>query len=221
MITPEEKFENSVHKIGRITILIIIISVLIVPVFIWMFYGIFPPLNSLVKGIITISSFMIPLSIAEILSFYPILGSSGIYMAYTTGNIANLKVPSSAIGMEVVNVEPGTKEGNIISIIAMAGSVIVSELLLLISMIMIVPISEKLTNSIFQPAFEQILPALFGALGAYYIFKEWKLAVVPLAISIVFYLIGDFPTAITVPICVLSSILGAKYLYKKGQISAT
>ncbi len=217
-LSHDQIFENSVHKIGRISILTVIIFVLFVPIILWMFNQMFPPVNNLIKGIITVSAFMIPLSIAEILSFYPILGSSGMYMAYTTGNIANLKVPSSAIGMEAANVKPGTKEGDIISIIAMAGSVIVSEILLVIGVILLVPISESITNSVFQPAFEQILPALFGALGAYYILKEWKLAVVPLTISILFSFMGEVPTAITIPICVFCSIMGAKYLYKKGYI---
>ncbi len=218
-LSQEELFEVRVHRIGRLTILICIILALLVPALLWISFGLMPPIKNLLNGIITVSSFMIPLSLAEILAFYPILGSSGTYMAYTTGNIANLKVPSAAIGMEVAKVKPGTKEGDIISTIAMAGSVIVCEIILLFGMIMIVPVSAKLNNPFLQPAFEQILPALFGALGAYYIMKEWKLAVVPMTIGIIFSYIGGVPTAITIPVSVLGSILGAKYLYKREIIS--
>lgn len=218
IFSPAELYERKVHIIGRFTILIGIILSLLVPVLLWIFYGVFPPVKNLIKGVLTVSSFMIPLSIAEILSFYPILGSSGIYMAYTTGNIANLKLPSSAIGMEVANVKPSTKEGDIISTIAMAGSVIMCEIILVLGVMLLAPISAKLNNPVLKPAFENILPALFGSIGAYYILKEWKLAVTPLIIGIIFSAF-KIPTSIAVPVCVLCSIYAAKFLYKHGKIS--
>jgi hypothetical protein len=89
-----------------------------------------------------------------------------------------------------------------------------------IGVILITPISVKLQNPVLQPAFQQILPALFGSIGAYYILKEWKLAVAPLIVAVILSLIPGLPTAITVPVCVLISILSAKYLYKKGLIKS-
>lgn len=219
ILSPTEIYEKKVTQIGRTTIFIGIILSLLVPVLLWINYGVFPPIKNLLKGVLTVSSFMIPLSIAEILSFYPILGSSGIYMAYTTGNIANLKLPSAAIGMEVAEVKPSTKEGDVISTIAMAGSVIMCELILVLGVIMLAPISAKLNNPLLKPAFENILPALFGSIGAYYILKEWKLAVVPLIIGILFAAF-NIPTSISVPVCVLCSTYAAKFLYKHGKISA-
>jgi hypothetical protein len=182
-------------------------------------FKIVPPSKYIISGIISVSSFMIPLSIAEILSFYPILGASGLYISYTTGNISNLKVPCAAIGMEAAEVEPNTKEGDIISTIAMGGSVIVSELILVLGVILLVPISGYLKDSFLKPAFEQILPALFGALGAYFILKNYKLAIIPLAFGIVVSIFTDKITAM-VPVCVFLSILGAWHLYKKGWVKA-
>jgi len=218
-LTPNDLFDRHVHRIGRTTILTCIILAMSVPLMVWIIFGILPPSKPLITGIITVSSFMIPLSIAEILSFYPILGISGLYISYTTGNIANLKVPCAAIGMEAAEVKPSTKEGDIISTIAMAGSVIVCELILVLGVILLVPISSHLNNPLLKPAFDQILPALFGALGAYFILKNYKLAIVPLALGIVFS-IFNVQTAVAVPICVLLSILGARVLYKKGLVKS-
>ncbi|WP_432663530.1 hypothetical protein R9X47_23485 [Wukongibacter baidiensis] len=218
IFSPEELYEKKVHTIGRVTILTGMVLSLFVPVLLWIYYGVFPPIGNLLKGILTVSSFMIPLSIAEILSFYPILGSSGIYMAYTTGNIANLKLPSAAIGMEVADVKPSTKEGEVISSIAMAGSVIMCELILVLGVVLLGPISAKLNNPMLKPAFQHILPALFGSIGAYYILKDWKLAVVPMIIGILFSAF-NIPTSVAVPVCVLCSIYAAKFLYKRGKLS--
>ena len=218
--TGGEIFDRHVHFIGRITIFTCIVLALCVPLIVWIVFGILPPSKALISGIITVSSFMIPLSIAEILSFYPILGTSGLYISYTTGNISNLKVPCAAIGMEAAEVKPSTKEGDVISTIAMAGSVIVSEVILVLGVILLVPISGYLEGSLLQPAFEQILPALFGALGAYFILKNYKLAIIPLAFGIVVAMFLPGKIAATIPVCVLLSIMGARFLYKKGLVKA-
>ncbi len=218
-MTADSIFEASVHRIGRITIMTCMLFALCIPVFVAILFGIMPPTKNLISGIITVSSFMIPLSIAEILAFYPILGDGGLYIAYTTGNISSLKLPCAAIGMEAAEVKPATPEGKIISIIAMSGSVIVCELLLVIAVILLVPLTGYLNTPLLKPAFEQILPALFGALGAYFILKNYRLAIIPFGLGVVFSLF-HVPTAVAVPVSVLIAILGAKILYKKGLVKA-
>lgn len=213
-----DAYENKVHFIGRSTLIIGLLLSFLPPVILWLVYGIFPPIKSLLSGIISISSVMIPVSIVEVLTFAPLLGSSAMYMSYLTGNISNMKIPSAAISMEVAEVQPSTKEGDIIATIAIAGSVIMSEVIIILGVIMIVPLGAKLNNPLILPAFEQILPALFGSIGAYYILKEWKLAVAPLAIAVLLNFIPGIPTAITIPICVLTAVLGARFLYKKNML---
>jgi hypothetical protein len=213
-----DAYENKVHFIGRSTLIIGLLLSFLPPVILWLVYGIFPPLKSLLSGIISISSVMIPVSIVEVFTFAPLLGASAMYMSYLTGNISNMKIPSAAISMEVAEVQPSTKEGDIIATIAIAGSVIMSEVIIILGVILIVPLGAKLNNPLILPAFEQILPALFGSIGAYYILKEWKLAVAPLAIAVLLNFIPGIPTAITIPICVLTAVLGARFLYKKNML---
>ncbi len=215
----DEIFDRRVHRIGRLTIMTCIILALSVPLMAAVIFGIMPPTGPLISGIVTVSSFMIPLSIAEIFSFYPILGASGLYISYTTGNISNLKVPCAAIGMEAAEVQPGTKEGDIISTIAMAGSVIVCELILVLGVILLVPLSVYLQHPVLKPAFDQILPALFGSLGAYFILKNYRLAVVPMLLGAVVAVV-HLNTAVAVPVCVFLSILAARVLYKRGWVNA-
>ena len=215
----ETAYESKVHMIGRCTLIIGLLLTFLPPFILWLAYGIIPPLNNLISGIISISAVMIPVSVVEILTFSPMLGSSAMYMSYLTGNISNMKIPSAAISMEAVDVKPSTEEGDIISTIAIAGSVIASEIIIILGIILIAPITAKL-NPIIQPAFEQVLPALFGSIGAYYILKEWKLAVAPLVAAVSLSLVPGLPTAITIPVCVLASVLGAKFLYKRDLIKA-
>lgn len=217
----ERFFEDKIHFIGRLTLVIGLALTFLPPALLWFIYGVAPPLKTIINGIISISSVMLPVSVVEVLTFTPLLGASAMYMSYLTGNISNMKIPSAAISMEVAEVKPSTKEGDIISTIAIAGSVIASEIVILAGVLMIAPISAKLNNPLIQPAFEQVLPALFGSIGAYYILKEWKLAAAPLFMAILLNIFTSLPTAVTIPICVLASVFGAKFLYKKKLIKLT
>lgn len=218
-LNKSDDYERRAHIIGRTTLTIGLILTFLPPLILWLVYGIVPPRKNLINGIISISTVMLPVSIVEILTFSPMLGSSAMYMSYLTGNISNMKIPSAAIAMEVTDAKASTKEGDILATLAIAGSVIASEIIIVIGVILISPIIVKLDNPVLQPAFQQILPALFGSIGAYYILKEWKLAIAPLAVAIGLNLVpGGLPTAITIPICVAISILSARYLYKKKLI---
>jgi hypothetical protein len=214
----DEEYENRTHLIGRCTLLVGFLLTFLPPLILWFKYGVIPEPKSLLNGVISISTIMLPVSLIEVLTFSPMLGSAAMYISYLTGNITNVKIPSAVISMEAAEVKASTSEGDIISTIAIAGSVIASEIVIVMGVLLITPLSSKLNNPVIQPAFQQILPALFGALGAYYILKEWKLAVVPLTIAIILTKLTNLPTAITIPICVISSIIAGKILYNKGII---
>lgn len=219
-LSPDEAYENKMHVIGRVTLPIGLLLTFLPPVILWLRFGILPPGKSLLQGVVGISSVMIPVSIVEILTFTPILGSAAMYMSYLTGNISNMKLPSAAIAMESVGAVPGTKEGDIASTLAISGSVFASELIIALGILLIAPLSARLQTPALKPAFEQVLPALFGAIGAYYIAKSWKLAAAPLAVALLFGLLPGVPTALSIPLCVLASVLAARFLYRKGLVRA-
>lgn len=210
------QYEEKVHRIGRLTLLIGLVATFLLPLSIRFIFGIKLPLKVMMSGFVTIAPVMIIASLIEIITFTPLISSSGMYIAYLTGNITNLKIPSAVIAMENTDVKPGTEEGDIISTIAMAGSVISSEIVIFLGVILIVPLSGQLNNPVLKPAFEQILPALFGSLGAYYILKSWKTSVAPIIFALILNYFFDLPTSVSIPLCVLTSIFSAKFMYKKN-----
>ncbi|MCR4437334.1 MAG: hypothetical protein NUV41_16185 [Eubacteriales bacterium] len=211
-------YEKKVHLIGRVTLITGLLLTFLLPINLWLKFGILPPFKGLLNAFVSITSLMIPVSLVEILTFSTMMGASAMYIAYLTGNITNIKMPSAIIAMEVAEVEPSSKEGEIVSGIAMAGSVLACEIIIVLGVLLSVPLSVKLNNPVIQPAFQQILPALFGSLGAYYFLKDWKLSIIPLIIAILLSKFTKLPTAITIPICVFTSILVARVLYKKGLV---
>ncbi len=62
--------------------------------------------------------------IVEPISYYPILGLAGTYISFLSGNISNLRLPCSAMAQEVVGVQEGTKQAEIIGTMGIIGSVI-------------------------------------------------------------------------------------------------
>lgn len=214
-----DSYDNYIHRMGRATLSAGFVASVLPPLLLWLVYGIYPPFKNLLGGLISITSVMLPVSIVEVLTFSPILGAGAMYMSYLTGNISNMKIPSAAIAIEACNVKPSTREGDIVANLAIAGSVLAGEVILILGVLLLLPLSQQLNHPAVKPAFEQILPALFGALGAYYFLKDWKLAVAPLTAAILMSaFIPAVPSSVTIPLCVAFSILSARFLYKKNLI---
>lgn len=213
-----DEYDESIHRIGKITGFLAISFIIAVPAFICLKYNIFPPLKGLLSGIISIWMIEIPICLSEVLTYCPMLGSGASYIAFVSGNLTNLKIPCASMCVEAAGVKPSTKEGDIISTISVAASTIVTELVVMIGVIAIVPLTPILESPVLKPAFQNILPALFGGLGVYWISKQWRLAVVPLTAAIILSATVKLPVAVLIPVCGLISIAAARLMYKKGWV---
>lgn len=213
-----DSYDESIHKLGRLTGLITITLIIAVPAFICVKYNIFPPLKGLLSGIASIWMIEIPICLSEVLTYCPMLGSGGSYIAFVSGNLTNLKIPCASMCVETAGVKPSTKEGDIISTLSVAASTIVTELIVIIGVIAIVPLTPILNSPVLALAFQNILPALFGGLGVYWIAKQWKLAVVPLIFAIIISAAAKLPIAVLIPLCGIVSIASARFMYKKGWV---
>jgi len=82
-------------------------------------------------------------------------------------------------------------------------------------------ISPILNSPVLAPAFDNILPALFGGLGVVYVSKNWKLAVAPLLFMIVLFLAVPSlsgSVGVLVPVGVLIALGAARVMYRKGMV---
>jgi hypothetical protein len=160
--------------------------------------------------------------VVEVITFIPMLGAGGSYLSFVTGNISNLKLPCAINALENAGVSAKSEEGEIVSTIAIAVSSIVTTVIIAIGVILIVPLSPILENPILTPAFDQMLPALFGALGVALISKNWKLAIAPVALMLVLFIfipaLDSSMVGIMVPVGVIFTIAVSRILYKKGII---
>ncbi|GKX31962.1 hypothetical protein SH1V18_44420 [Vallitalea longa] len=214
-------YNDKVHRIGRITGIIVLIMIAMIPTIVCLKYNIFPPFMNLVKGIGMVCMIYIPMCAAEFVTYTPMLGTSASYLAFVTGNVTNLKIPCALMCMENVGVKPQTEEGEVIAGISVAVSAIVTVIVVFIGMLAVVPLEPVLNSPVLKPAFDNILPALFGALGAYWIQKQWKLAIVPLTFVVLAFALFNIPSGaegVMIPIMGIISVISARIMYNKRFI---
>ena len=217
----EMSYRDSIHKTGRIWILSALAMLLAVPAAMCIYYSAWPPVGGVLKGLLSIVPIFWTVGVIEVFTYVPMLGTGGSYLGFVTGNLANLKVPCALNSMDRAGVQPGTDEGEVISTLAIATSSIVTTLIIALGVLLLSQITPVLESPTLQPAFENILPALFGALGVVFVSKDWKIAVAPLLFMVtLFLLVPSLSSAvgILVPVGALIAIGVARVLYKKGML---
>lgn len=212
---------NKTHRYGKIWMIVTLLMFLSVPTLICYHLGVSPKLEMIGKGLATVALVFYPTAVLEVLTYSPLLGTGGTYLGFVTGNITNLKLPVALSAMESAKAEPNTDEGEVISTISIAVSSIVTTIIIAVCVLAFFPILHNITDpaSPFAPAFQQVTPALFGALCASYLAKHWKISVLPIAVlSFILIFNGTMGTGVLIPIGVIVSLLGAHIMFKKGIV---
>ena len=175
-----EEFNNGLHRLGRFTLIAGIIILMAVPFAFGVLSGVMPDMPAFLKGWINVAVVYFPVSVVEFLVYAPMLGAGGSYLAFITGNVTNMKIPCAMNARDIAKTEVGTPENEIVSTISVAVSAIVTTLVILVGVILLVPLQPVLNAPALQPAFNNVVPALFGALALKYFAKSPKIAIVPL-----------------------------------------
>ena len=213
---------DSVHRDGTIWNLGVMILLMMFPVSVAIIFGAAPDWGALVVGLIATAPMYWAVGVIETITFVPMLGAGGSYLSFVTGNLSNLKLPCAINALEQNEVSASSEEGEIISPIALATSSIVTTIIIIIGVICIVPLTPILEAPVLEPAFAQMLPALFGGLGVAFVSKNWKIAVAPVLLMLILFIfdpaLNSGTVGIMVPVSVLFTIAVSRVLYKKGVV---
>ena len=188
----QDSYLNKTHKIGKISTIIAILLILMVPMVITAVYGkeVEIQIPNTVSAIITLTAIYGVVSVVEVVSFSPFLGSGGTYLSFITGNIMNMKLPAATNALRVNNLERDSEEGEVVTTLAIGASSIVTTAILFLGMLflgqLLVPI---ITGPALAPAFNNVTPALTGALAAPYFMKNKKIAFPTVAVGCILYLV--------------------------------
>ncbi len=220
------EYDRMTHRIGRIWTAAAILVLIAVPLLFCLIYGVIPDWDSFWRGAIAIIPMYWAVGLIEVFNYSPMIGSGGTYLAFVTGNLANMKVPAAQVAMKKAGISATSEQGEVLSTIAVAVSSIVTTLILLVGLIFVIPIrnwiaSDAVLSAVFDLSNGYVIPALFGALGVVFISKSWKLAVVPLVLMIAIFLLipGTYAiSGILIPVMSVLSVLIARWMYNKKMI---
>lgn len=214
-------YRARVHLWGRISLVLALIFFIAYPLLTSIFFKIQPNGQVILQGLLAVAPVFWTVGAIEALTFGPMLGSGGAYLGFVTGNLTAMKVPAALRAMQIAEVEPNTEEGEVISTIAIAVSSIVTTLVLFLGMLLLNQLTPLLESPALAPAFANILPALFGGLAVVFLSKNAKIAIAPICLMLVLFLIKpslSSAVSVLIPISVLFTIAVARFMYKRGQI---
>lgn len=213
-------YYDKVHTWGRISTVTALCVLLMFPMAICLYLGVFPPFEKVFQGLMKVIPLYWSVAVVEVLFYTPMLGAGGTYLSFVTGNIVNLKLPCAISAMESAKVKANSEEGEVISTIAIATSSIVTTVVLAIGVLAFAPFLETFTSStLLMPAFKEVIPALFGALGAGYFVTHWKISFVPIIFMLIILIFVPTIGASTLIFPgIVASVLGAFLMYQAGWL---
>ena len=217
----ELSYIDSVHRAGRIWNLSVMVLLMLFPAAVSVLFDAPIDWRGFTLGMIATAPMYWAVGLIETFTYVPMLGAGGSYLAFVTGNITNLKAPAALNALELAEADVKTEEGEIVSTIAIAVSSIVTTLIIVLGVVLITPLTPVLNSPALAPAFDQILPALFGGLGVVYISRNWKIAIAPVTLMLILFIaipgLGSM-VGILVPVGVLVALGVSRILYKKGLL---
>ena len=177
-----EKYGNRTHVLGRTVCSITLVLLLGAPFVMGMHLGAMPNLPAAGKAFLAVGIVWFVSCIADYLVYTPMLGAGGGYLAFITGNLINMKIPCAVNARDIVGAKTGTPENEIISTLSIATASLVTILVLAVGVALLIPLQPVLQDPALQPAFDNVVPALFGAMAYKYFRNNLKIALIPLAV---------------------------------------
>ena len=215
-------YRDSVHRDGRIWNISVMLILFAFPVAVAVIFDAGLDLKGFAMGLLATAPMYWAVGAVETVTFVPMLGTGGSYLSFVTGNISNLKLPVALNALEQAGVNIRSEEGEVVSTIAIAVSSIVTTLIIILGVILIVPLTPLLNAPVLEPAFAQILPALFGGLGVVFVSKNWKISIAPICLMLLLFIaipaLNAGTVGIMVPVGVLFTLAVSRIMYKKNLI---
>ncbi len=214
-----ERYNNKTHVIGRIATSIVLILLLGAPFLMGYILGDMPDIGAAGKAFLAVGLVWTVSSVVEFLIYTPMLGAGGGYLAFITGNLINMKIPCAMNARDMVKAKTGTPENEIISTLSIAASSLITIVVLALGVLLLVPLQPVLESPELQPAFDCVVPALFGAMAYKYFRGNMKIAIVPLLVMSALFVLVPSLTSSTSFMIIPSGIIaiGLAFIVFRNQ----
>ena len=224
MLTTQQIYDNEYIpysiKWGRLTSLLGVVASFVPVAVLAIVFDIMPALDAIVAAATIRISACLVYYFIEPISFQPVLGIPGTYMAFLSGNLSNLRVPCSSVAQKAAGVEEGTPEGAVLSTIGVAVSIVVNLLILTAGVLLGAQIIAMIPKSLVN-ALVYLVPALYGAMLMQMVLYAPKIAAIAVPLGIITLVIskmGLFDSSVAILISVFGSIIIGRMLMKTGWL---
>ncbi|WP_245831884.1 small-conductance mechanosensitive channel [Oceanobacillus senegalensis] len=197
-------FHQQSHFWGRLTLLFVIFASLSLPMYLSFVLGAHPGWGPIVAGLIGYAAFIGILWVVEPITYFPVLGIAGTYIAFLSGNIANLCLPCSSAAQKAVGAEPGTEKAEIAGVLGIALASLTNTVVILLTVLGGTYVIGFIPESI-QASFIFVLPAIFGAVLGQFAFKTPMYGVMTLIVGLLVFF-SPIPSLLKIASCVAISI---------------
>ena len=218
----EMTYMDKVHRWGTTWNLSMMVLMMAFPFAVALIFNVMPDWQGLLMGLIATAPMYWAVGVVETFTYIPMLGSGGSYLSFVTGNISNLKLPCALGALEQAGVKANSDEGEVVSTVAIAVSSIVTTIIIILGVLLIVPLTPLLESPVLTPAFDQMIPALFGGLGVVFVSRNWKIAIAPVILMLILFIfvpaLNEGTVGIMVPVSVLFTVGISRLMYKKGML---
>lgn len=213
----EKCYIESVYRWGNIWSIAALLVLFSVPIVFSIYYDAFPEMSALKSVAIKVIPIYWGSAVVEVLTYTPLMGAGATYLSFVTGNITNLKMPCALNALDRTGYRGASEEGEVISTIAVAASAITTTVVIAVGVLAFGPAILRITapGSVMEPAFLYVIPALFGALGASYFSKYWKLSILPIVLgSMIYVFVPTMAVGTMIFVTIIISVLSAYIMYR-------
>lgn len=216
-------YDRKVHRWGRISMILALIAMYLPVIGVCVVYKVGIDWAAVGAGVLAVWAAFGMNQIIEPFTFAPMLGAGGTYIGFTTGNVSQTKIPCVTSCQEIMGVEMGTEEGDVVATLAVGTCSLVTTLEVALGVAFVAVIYPILTSPVLAPGFNNVLPAVMGAMLVQRIMSNWKVGLLPFVLGCIAALVfgqkwysanGLYIMLVLIAI----TVAWAYWLYKKGQI---
>ena len=211
-------FEKKMHHDGRLYGWVTLAAICAFPVFASIQFGIWPDWGIIWPGILTMIIMMESYVLSEMIAFPPILGPGSLYLTYITGNLQNQKIPCALSAMSIAGIEAGSEKANAVSVVAVAVSSITTTIVIALGIILMAPLTPILNSAVLAPAFNNVVPAIFGALAGLWMLKQVKVSAVAMIVCLVAILVLKINLQWVLLGGIAVTVVLSRIMYKSGLL---
>ncbi len=216
-------YDKKVHRWGRLSTTLALVFMYLPVVVVCLVYSVPIEWAAVGTGVLTVLAAFGMNQIVEPFAFAPMLGAGGTYIGFTTGNVSQTKLPCVTSCQEIMGVEMGTKEGDVVATLAVGTCSLITTLEVALGVAFVSVIYPVLTSPVLAPGFNNVLPAVMGAMLMQRIMWNWKIGIVPfvlgLASAFIFGLEWFNAYGVWIMLVLIAiTVVWAKVLHDKGVV---